>query len=309
MSQVRRVRFGTALILSLFTAGAASAQIASAPGSLPASSAEGIFGKDVTSPSEATPRQADGHPDLTGFWKGIKETGKPIGNIGRDEPGYVLPFTDAGKAAQVYLRTKTIDPEALCILGGIPRHNASALPFEILHTPHRLAFLYLYTTHRIIPIDGRRHDDDPEPAYFGNPIGSWDGDTFVIDSIGFKDSKDGKVWGDENGDPVSGQAHVVERWTRPDFDHIHLEMIVTDATYYTRPLHFARTWVRAPNRTEGLTEYACTENNIDAAHLGPGPGEIGADGNRGYATPVLPKDPPGPEAYTLNPRPVSAPAP
>lgn len=295
------------LAMALAAAPVAHAQISAAPGSVPASNPEGIFGQEVKGPSDPTPRQADGHPDLTGFWKGIREAGKPIGNLGRDEPGYVLPFTEAGKAALTYLRTRTIDPEALCILGGIPRHNASALPFEILHTPRRLAFLYLYTTHRFVPIDGRRHDDDPEPAYFGNPVGSWDGDTLVIDSIGFKDSAGGKVWGDENADPVSDQAHVIERWTRPDFDHIHLEMTVIDPKYYTRPIHFARTWVRAPNRTEGLTEYACTENNIDAAHLGPGPGEIGADGNRGYAKPVLPKDPPGPDAYALDPRPVASP--
>ncbi len=72
---------------------------------------------------------------------------------------------------------------------------------------------------------------------------------------------------------------------------------MTDPKYYTRPITFARTWVRAPDERQGLSEYACNENNIDAAHLGPGPGAIGPDGNRGYAVPTLPDNPPGPDAY------------
>jgi hypothetical protein len=304
MIHCNRLRLGTALALSALLASAAGAQITSAPGSLPASQVDGLFAKDAPVSSEPVPRGPDGHPDLTGFWKGIKEAGKPVGNLGRDEPGHILPLTEEGKAAQTFLRTKTIDPEALCILGGIPRHNASALPFEILHTPKRLTFHYLYNTHRTIPIDGRVHDADPEPAYFGNPIGSWEGDTFVIDSIGFKDSAGGKLWGDENADPVSDQTHVIERWTRPDFNHIHLDMTVIDPKYYSHPLKYGRTWVLSANRTEGLAEYACNENNIDAAHLGPGPGAINPDGTRGYAEPVLPKDPPGPDAYVIDPRPV-----
>jgi hypothetical protein len=67
--------------------------------------------------------------------------------------------------------TKTIDPEALCILGGIPRHDASGLPFEI-QTAHRIAFLYLYSTHRFIPTDGRQREEDLEPRFFGNPVGT-----------------------------------------------------------------------------------------------------------------------------------------
>ncbi len=129
---------------------------------------ESLFGSEPTTPSGPTRRLPDGHPDFTGYWKGIREPGKPGGNLGKDQPNFELPFTPEGKAAQIFNRTKTIDPEALCILGGIPRHNGSALPFEILHTPKRLAFLYLYNTHRLIPIDGRSHDEDPDPKYFGN---------------------------------------------------------------------------------------------------------------------------------------------
>lgn len=260
--------------------------------------ASNILGVEPTGPSKPTPKGLDGHPDLTGYWKPIRTKGKPGGNIGKDQPGFKLPFTPAGEAALQYNLTKTVDPEAVCILGGIPRHNASGLPFEILHTPQRLATLYVYNTHRWVWIDGRQPDPEADPRYFGNAVAHWEGDELVIQSNGFKDSKDGKLWIDENGNPQSEKTTVVERWTRPDFDHIHLEMTITDPVYYTRPFTFSRTWVHG-KPGEGLTEYACNENNIDAGHIGPGPGPIGPDGNRGsgYDGKALPAVPPPPEFY------------
>ena len=253
--------------------------------------------KEPTGPAQPTPRHPNGKPDFTGYWKVLRGDGKPGGNIGRDLPGYKLPFSPAGQAALQYNLTKTVDPEATCQLGGIPRHNGSGLPFEILATPQRAAFLYFYTTYRLIPIDGRKPDADPDPAYFGNPVAHWEGDSLVIQSNGFKDSKDGKLWIDENANPQSDATQVTERWTRPDRNHLKLAMTVDDKKYYTRPFEFTRTWVLG-EPGEGLKEYACNENNLDAAHLGPGPGVIRADGTRGYAADVqLPAVPPGPEAY------------
>lgn len=260
--------------------------------------ASSIIGQEPTGPSKPTPRGLDGHPDLTGYWKPLRTKGKPGGNIGKDQPGFKLPFTPAGEKALQYNLTQTVDPEAVCILGGIPRHNASGLPFEILHTPKRLATLYVYNTHRWVWIDGRKQDEDPEPRYFGNGVGHWEGDTLVVESAGFKDSKDGKLWIDENGNPQSEKTGVVERWSRPDFDHISLHMTIDDPVYYTKPFTFERTWVHG-KPGEGLTEYACNENNIDAHHIGPGPGPIGPDGNRGagYDGKPLPDVPPPPEFY------------
>ncbi len=107
-----------------------------------------------------------------------------------------------------------------------------------------------------------------------------------------------RIWLDENGNPTSDQTQVIERWTRPDFHHFHLEMTVTDPKYYTRPFKFTRTWARAPKGL-GQQEYACNELNLDAEHIGPGAGVVGPDGNRGYGyTAPLPAVPPGPEAYS-----------
>ena len=86
-------------------------------------------------------------------------------------------------------------------------------------------------------------------------------------------------------------------WTRPDSNTLHLEMIITDPKYYREPVHFQRTWTRGlPG--EGLTEYACNETSTGQDTIGPGPGYIGPDGSRGYPPgSVLPKTPPGPDAY------------
>src|SRR5215472_1395971 len=154
----------------------------------------------------AVPR-IGGHPDFSGYWKGTRDT-KPGGNIGKDLPGWKLPLTPAGEEALKHNLTATIDPEALCIIGGIPRHNASGLPFEILQGTNKVAFLYWYSYFRLIPIDAKRkHSDDPDPSFFGEELGHWEGDTLVIDSIGFKDEK---VWIDENANPHSDALHVVE---------------------------------------------------------------------------------------------------
>jgi hypothetical protein len=238
---------------------------------------QGLTAPDVKS-SKPAPRTADGHPDLSGFWKGTRDT-KPVGNLAKDLPGLKLPLTPAGEAARIHNTTATIDPESLCILGGIPRHDASALPFEVLQGANKVAFLYWYSYFRLIPVDPKRkHSEDPDPSFFGEELGHWEGDVLVVDSIGFKDTQ---VWADENANPHSDQLHVVERWTRPDFDHIRVETLIDDPKFYVKPFTYTRTWVLG-KPTEEMHEYSCSENNVDRDHLGFGPGPIRPDGTRGF---------------------------
>ncbi len=82
-----------------------------------------------------------------------------------------------------------------------------------------------------------------------------------IISIGFKGEK---VWIDENANPVSDAVHVVERWTRPDYHRIHVEMLIEGPKYYTRPFTYSRTWALG-EPDEQIQEYSCSENNVDAA--------------------------------------------
>ena len=189
-------------------------------------------------PKGPAPRLGE-HPDLSGYWVPSRKD-KPVGNLGKDLPAYKLPFTTAGQEALKYNVEHTIDPEALCIVGGLPRHNASGLPFQLLQGADHTVFLYWYTTYRLVPFDGRKHSEDPDPSFFGEEIGSWDGDTFVIDSIAFKEK---------------------------------------------------RTWLLGKPGDE-VREYSCSEDNVDASHLYPGPGPIGSDGQRGYEKLAPPPPPP-----------------
>jgi hypothetical protein len=258
----------------------------------PAQAAQSLLGDDATASTAPTPRTGEGHPDFSGFWKGSKAT-KPVGNIGKDLPGFKLPLTPAGEAALKNNLTRTVDPESRCLIGGIPRHDASALPFSIVQNKDHVAWLYMYTYFRSVPFDVHKHEEDPDPRYFGDEIGWWEGDTFVIDSVGFKSTN---MWIDENGNPQSDALHAVERWTRPDAGHIHVDVTITDPKYYTHPFTYSRTWI-AGDPQASHHEYVCSENNTDLKHLGPGPGGIRVDGTRGYDVAPLPAVPPSPEAY------------
>lgn len=260
--------------------------------------AGGLFSQESAALKGPTPRTADGHPDFSGFWKGDKAT-KPVGNIGKDLPGFKLPLTAAGQAALHDNLTKTIDPESRCLIGGIPRHDASALPFAVVQNRDHVTFLYMYTYFRTIPFDVRKHDVDPDPTYFGNEIGWWEGDTFVTDTVALKGHN---MWIDENANPISDAMHVTERWTRPDAGHLHLVATIDDHKYYTHPFTYTRTWIASDKPFVRLPEALCTENNADLAHLGPGPGGIRADGTRGYDVSPLPDNPPPPpDSYDAKP--------
>lgn len=230
---------------------------------LSSASAQQTKGK-AAAKSKATPRTPNGKPDLSGFWQGpllrtmFESTGGP-------------QFTPAGAAAYKYNMTESINPEALCLFAGIPRASISGVPFEIIQNSKRVAFLYeLMTTWRSIPIGGE-HPKDIEPSFFGNGVARWEGDVLVIDSIGFKDKLS---WVDDDAHPHSDAMHVVERWSRPDWDHLAHELWVEDPKFYTKPWTFKRVFTHMAPGIQPM-EFACDENNVsrDENHLRPGPHE------------------------------------
>jgi hypothetical protein len=247
-------------------------------GANPAGGGKSAASKSVVAP-RPTPRTPDGKPDLSGVWNG------PGVYINRDFPDGNLPYTSAGEAAYQYNMTKAVDPQSLCIIIGQPRADLDAQPFEIVQTPKRVAFLYERDTNwRIIPVDGRQHPKEPEPSFFGDAIGSWDGDTFVVDLVGFKGDK---VWTDNVGHPQSDSLHLIERWTRPDADHLQLDLTIDDPKYYTKPIKITR---NLKLQKYELIEFSCDENNLDRDRLGPGLGT--KDGTRGYDKQVIQNLPP-----------------
>ena len=113
--------------------------------------------------------------------------------------------------------------------------------------------------YRQIFTDGRRHPKDQNPTWLGYSIGTWDGDTFVVDSVGFND----QTWIDDHGHPHSDRMHTIERFRRRDFGHMELQLTVDDPKSYTKPWT-AVILLRLDADTE-LIEDVC-DNEKDAAH-------------------------------------------
>ena len=111
-------------------------------------------------------------------------------------------------------------------------------------------------------MDGRKHPDDPDPAWYGHSIGRWDGQTWVIDTVGFNN----KFWFDYAGHPHTEQLHTVERYNRTDLGNMNIEVTITDPGAYAKP--FTTTGrARIMAGTE-LLEYICQEDNFDlGTHL------------------------------------------
>jgi hypothetical protein len=122
------------------------------------------------------------------------------------------------------------DPILKCFPTGIPRILFFPQPFEIVQTSERI-FMFFERDHawRQIWTDGRSHPKDLAPTWMGDSIGKWDGDTFVVDTIGFNE----KSWLDFYGDPHSEDMHLIERYKRMDHDTMTLQLIVEDPKAYT----------------------------------------------------------------------------
>ena len=117
-------------------------------------------------------------------------------------------------------------------------------------------------SYRTIYMDGRSHPKDVAPSYLGHSIGHWEGDTLVIDSVGFSED----VWMNRDGLPHTSQLHLVERLTRTNFETLNYEVTIDDPGAYTAPWTSGYTlgW------SKGLTlfEYVCQENNISPESMG-----------------------------------------
>ena len=110
-------------------------------------------------------------------------------------------------------------------------------------------------TFRTIYMDGRSHPKDLTPSYYGHSIGWWEGDTLVVDSVGFNES----FWWDRRGLPHTEQLHFVERFTRTDSQNMRYEFTVDDPGAYTKP-YSGTMGIRASTGTE-LFEYICQQAN------------------------------------------------
>jgi len=126
------------------------------------------------------------------------------------------------------------DPEARCLPPGLPRIYLHQYPIEILQLPGRVMMFFEYNhLVRQIWTDGWKHpsQEDLDDTWTGHSIGSWEGDTLVVDTVGFKD----KTWLDNVGHPHSDALHVVERIRRVDRETLQIDFTFDDPKAYTRP--------------------------------------------------------------------------
>jgi hypothetical protein len=216
-----------------------------------------VYAQTSPHPNTARTRPGAAAPDFSGVWF-IDEYRRTI--LPNEDPPF-LPATKALLEKRNYDNTHhdpdlAIDPTEKCIPPGIPRTMFQPFPWEIVQTRDRVIIIFEYQALiRQIFTDGRKHPDDLEPTYMGHSIGKFEGDTLVIDTVGFND----KTWLDPMGLPHSDAMHLTERLHRVDHDTLVDEYTIDDPKAYTRPWTATRTFKLKPEWQ--IKEYVCTENN------------------------------------------------
>jgi hypothetical protein len=228
------------------------------------------------------PRLADGHPDLSGIWHaadpnrcrggsgqfiqcGSEIGGSPLaGNLGRNLPGGTLPYKPevAKLAAARHADDSRDDPHVRCLPDNPPR--AWTLPHltKALHSPKLLVLLYeVNAMYRQIFVDGRPFPQDMNPAWNGYSVGRWEGDTLVVETRGFRDD----LWIDTWGSPMSAAGKMTEKFRRPRFASLEIELTIDDPTNYTRPFTVMLSQDLEPD-TELVDEF-CLEGENSYARM------------------------------------------
>jgi len=238
--------------------------------------------------SARAPRASNGKPDLSGVWiveaTPVEELTRLFGDMTKlsvpgDDPRtfskYFLNLLADFKpqdapmrpeTAQIFLqRIRASDkdaPSSRCLPTGLPQMELVPAPFKIISTSGMIGMVYEGDgILRQIYTDGRKLPSDPAPLWYGYSIGKWEGDTFVVDSIGFND----KSWLDAGGHPHSEALHLTERFRRRDFGHLEEAITVDDPKMYTRPFTVNVTHVLQPD--SDILEAFCTENEKDWTHM------------------------------------------
>ena len=221
----------------------------------------------------AAPRAADGKPDLSGMWQAADPlpcndvtrvcTDLPItrqfGNLAdglKDPPAYTQWARDA-------MRERAgKDPYTHCITPGGPRMHLLPTMRKVVQTGKLMVILDEYNaSYRQIFLDGRPLPEDPQPSWNGYSSGHWEGDRLMVESNGFRDDQ----WLDARGNPLTNAGKVIERFRRPNFGSLEIEITIDDPKAYLRP------WTAVVKETAvpdtDLLDSICLENEKDVPHL------------------------------------------
>ncbi|MGB6941839.1 MAG: hypothetical protein WBE37_05565 [Bryobacteraceae bacterium] len=236
----------------------------------------------------AAPRTADGKPDLSGIWEpepasipellrllpdAAKGVTPPLGS----EPitKYFLTVFADFKPGEEPLQPQVVrrseitasvgskdDPFLRCFPLGMPIFDTYPSPRKIVQTPGLILMLNENDTDfRQIFTDGRKLPEDPQPSWLGYSVGTWEGDTLVVDTAGFND----RGWLDSDGHTHSEDLHLTERFHRLNFGRMELQLTLDDPKTFTKPFTIKFNFVLFPDTD--LMEQYCAENEKDLRHI------------------------------------------
>jgi hypothetical protein len=236
---------------------------------------------NLTAPA---PRTADGKPDLSGIWglacpvaDNLNGTVTGANVFCATEVSVPPEFFDFGRslkdglpyqpwAAEVVKKTRAAgrpdDPLSRCFPPGAVRLEVFPLFRKMIQIPGLLVILNEHNaSYRQIFTDGRALPVDPNPSFNGYSSAKWEGDTLVVQTIGFRDG----LWLDTGGSPLTEAAKVTEKFQRLNYGTLEIELTVDDSKAYTKPWSIKVTQIIAPD-TE-LLDFICLENERDVRHL------------------------------------------
>ena len=213
-------------------------------------------------PRTESPRLADGTIDFggNGVWSLPWVTDFAVRMPGAKE-GEQPPMLAWTKAMFDYNKGNSVkyDPEGFCLPPGGPRSMGTPYPVEIIQDRDRIVLIFEGGGHvwREIHMDGRPHPEGDElnRTYFGHSTGKWEGDTLVVDTVGFNE----KTWLDFGGYMHTDQLHTVERFSRPFKEVLHYESVIDDPGAYSKPWTVG--WDIDWSDGQELADYVCQENN------------------------------------------------
>ena len=234
-------------------------------------------------PARPTPHYADGRVNLgplpgeKGVWEG--NAGSTLAtNMGRgiDNPRMNLPtnmkisevpFQPWARALYDYRQATTTkdDPHTKCLPSGGSRLFHTPYGFEFVDIPEQKRIYMIEVggphTWRIIHMDGAPHPKNLDPSFFGHSTGRWDGDSLVVDTVGFNE----RFWLTREGIPHTEFLHLTERFTRTDYNTLKYEATVDDPGAYTKP--WTGGWLIRWQPDDEMYEYLCQDNNKDPKHM------------------------------------------
>jgi len=199
-------------------------------------------------PNLPVPRTADGKPDLSGVWLVYYD-------LYPEQPA-ALPWAET-LAKQRIASNRYDAPHTRCLPQGFPVGGASS-PWltKFIQVPGLLVMLFEDAPgFRQVFMDGRSHPPDVNPSWYGHSVGRWEGDTLVVDTVGFNDRSWLGVY------PHTEQLRATERYRRPEYGRLEIQVAYEDPGTFTRPWTQNLVWFLAPQ--EELIEYVCENNRTD----------------------------------------------